>query len=109
MMRLGFSVPPRGALLPELPAIVRAAEDAGYESVWTAESTALDGFTPLAVAALASERLRLVTGIVPVYTRGPVLLAQTAAALAELSGGRFVLGLGASSDVIVEQWNGIRF
>ena len=47
------------------------------------------------------------TGIVNVFTRGPALLAQTAAALADVSGGRFVLGLGASSNVIVERWNGI--
>jgi alkanesulfonate monooxygenase SsuD/methylene tetrahydromethanopterin reductase-like flavin-dependent oxidoreductase (luciferase family) len=53
--------------------------------------------------------LRLATGIVNVYTRGPALLAQTAAALANVSNGRFVLGLGASSNVIVEQWNGIPF
>jgi len=56
-----------------------------------------------------SERLRLVSGIVNVFTRGPALLAQSAAAMADLSEGRFVLGLGASSNVIVEQWNGIAF
>ncbi len=95
--------------LHELGPLVRRIEEAGYESVWSAESTDFDGFTPLAVAAEHSERLRLVTGIVNVYTRGPALLAQTAAALADLSSGRFVLGLGASSNVIVEQWNGIPF
>ena len=95
--------------LHELGPLVRRIEEAGYESVWSAESTDFDGFTPLAVAAEHSERLRLVTGIVNVYTRGPALLAQTAAALADLSNGRFVLGLGASSNVIVERWNGIPF
>jgi probable F420-dependent oxidoreductase len=95
--------------LHELGPLVRRIEEAGYESVWSAESTDFDGFTPLVVAAEHSERLRLVTGIVNAYTRGPALLAQTAAALAELSNGRFVLGLGASSNVIVEQWNGIPF
>jgi probable F420-dependent oxidoreductase len=88
---------------------VRRIEDAGYDSVWSAEATEVDGFTPLAVAAEHSERLRLVSGIVNVFTRGPALLAQSAAALADLSKGRFVLGLGASSNVIVEQWNGIPF
>jgi probable F420-dependent oxidoreductase len=95
--------------LHELGPLVRRIEDAGYDGVWSAESTAFDGFTPLVVAAEHSERLRLVTGIVNVYTRGPALLAQTAAALADVSNGRFVLGLGASSNVIVEQWNGIPF
>jgi probable F420-dependent oxidoreductase len=93
----------------ELGPLVRRIEDAGYESVWSAESTEFDGFTPLVVAAEHSEGLRLVTGIVNVFTRGPALLAQTAAALADVSNGRFVLGLGASSNVIVEQWNGIPF
>lgn len=108
-MRLALTVPFSGVPLTELPALVRRAEDAGYESVWSQEATELDGFTPLTIAALNTERMRLVTGIVSVYTRGPALLAQSATALAELSGGRFVLGLGASSNVIVEQWNGIPF
>src|SRR6266571_1757568 len=95
--------------LRELGPLVRRIEDAGYDSVWSAESTDFDGFTPLVVAAEHSDRLRLVTGIVNVYTRGPALLAQSAAAVANVSNGRFVLGLGASSTVIVEQWNGIAF
>lgn len=108
-MHLALTVPFSGIPLTELPAFVRRAEDAGYESVWSQEATELDGFTPLTIAALNTERMRLVTGIVSVYTRGPTLLAQSATALSELSGGRFVLGLGASSNVIVEQWNGIPF
>jgi probable F420-dependent oxidoreductase len=95
--------------LRELGPLVRRIEEAGYDSVWSAEATELDGITPLVVAAEHSERLRLVTGIINVYTRGPALLAQTAAALADVSNGRFVLGLGASSNVIVEQWNGVPF
>lgn len=108
-MRLGLTIPLPGVSLTDLPPLVRRAEAAGYESLWSAESTELDGFTPLAVAALHTERARLVTGIVSVYTRGRATLAQSAAALAELSGGRFTLGLGASSNVIVEQWNAIPF
>jgi probable F420-dependent oxidoreductase len=95
--------------LHELGPLVRRIEDAGYDSVWSAESIEYDGFTPLVVAAENSERLRLVTGIVNAFTRGPALLAQTSAALADVSNGRFVLGLGASSNVIVERWNGIPF
>ena len=55
------------------------------------------------------QRARLGTGIVGVFQRGPALLAQEAAALADASGGRFVLGIGSSSDRIVEGWNGIPF
>jgi probable F420-dependent oxidoreductase len=108
-MRIGLTVPFSGLSLRELGPLCRRAEELGYESLWSAEATELDGFTPLAVAAQHTERVRLLTGIVSVYTRGRVQLAQTAAALQDLSGGRFSLGLGASSNVIVEQWNGIPF
>jgi probable F420-dependent oxidoreductase len=104
-----MTIPFTGVPLRELGPLVRRVEDAGYDSVWSAEATDFDGITPLVVAAEHSDRLRLVTGVVNVFTRGPALLAQTAAALADLSGGRFVLGLGASSNVIVERWNGIPF
>jgi probable F420-dependent oxidoreductase len=108
-MRIGLTIPFQGVPLNELPELVRRAEAAGYDSVWTEESVNFDGITPLVVAAQNSERLRLATGIINVFTRGPALLAQTAAALAEVSSGRFVLGLGTSSNVIVENWNGIPF
>ena len=104
-----MTIPFTGVPLHELGPLVRRIDGAGYDSVWSAESTEFDGFTPLVVAAEHSTRLRLATGIVNVYTRGPALLAQTAAAVANVSDGRFVLGLGASSNVIVEQWNGIPF
>ena len=104
-----MTIPFTGVPLHELGPLIRRIEDAGYDDVWSAEATEFDGFTPLAMAAMNSERLRLVSGIVNVFTRGPTLLAQSAAAMADLSQGRFVLGLGASSNVIVEQWNGIAF
>jgi probable F420-dependent oxidoreductase len=104
-----MTIPFTGVPLHDLGPLVRRLDERGYDSVWSAESTDFDGFTPLVVAAEHSTRLRLATGIVNVYTRGPALLAQTAAALANVSDGRFVLGLGASSNVIVEQWNGIPF
>jgi probable F420-dependent oxidoreductase len=104
-----MTIPFEGVPLHELGALARRVEDAGYDGLWSAESTHYDGFTPLVIAAEHTERVRLVTGIVNVFTRGPALLAQTAAALADASGGRFVLGLGASSNVIVERWNGIPF
>ena len=104
-----MTIPFTGVPLHELGPLVRRIEDGGYDDVWSAEATEFDGFTPLAIAAVHSKRLRLVSGIVNVFTRGPALLAQSAAAMADLSEGRFVLGLGASSNVIVEQWNGIAF
>jgi probable F420-dependent oxidoreductase len=108
-MQMGLTIPFGGVRLRDLGPLARAAEEEGYDSLWSAEATELDGVTPLVVAAEHTERVRLATGIISVYTRGPTILAQTAAALADASRGRFVLGLGASSNVIVEQWNGIPF
>lgn len=88
---------------------VRRAEAAGYTDIWSGETQGPDGFTPLALAAAWTEEVRLGTGVVGVFTRGRALLAQQAAALADASGGRFALGIGASSDRIVEGWNGIPF
>jgi probable F420-dependent oxidoreductase len=109
-VRWGLTLPFAGVPLHEHEPLLRHAEDAGYDDMWSGETAnGYDGFTPLAVAATATERMRLVTGIVNPFTRGPGLLAQSAAALQDLSGGRFVLGLGASSDVIVQRFNDIPF
>ena len=104
-----MTIPFEGVPLHDLGPLAERAEALGYDGLWSAESTHHDGFTPLVSAAEHTERVRLVTGIVNVFTRGPALLAQTAAALSDVSNGRFVLGLGASSNVIVERWNGIPF
>ena len=109
MSRWGLTVP-----LPNLPLrrhrdLVKTAEAAGYTDVWSGETQGPDGFTPLALAAAWTEQVRLGTGVVGVFTRGPALLAQQAAALADASDGRFVLGIGASSDRIVEGWNKMPF
>ena len=88
---------------------MKRAEAAGYTDLWSGETNGPDGFTPLALSAAWTERARLGTGIVGVFQRGPALLAQEAAALADASSGRFVLGIGSSSDRIVEGWNGIPF
>jgi probable F420-dependent oxidoreductase len=108
-MAWGMTVPLDGLPLAGHPELYRELADAGYTDLWSAESNAADGFTPLALAAAAEPRLRLGTAIVSSFTRGPALLAQSAAALAAAAPGRFVLGIGASSDVIVQRWNGIAF
>jgi probable F420-dependent oxidoreductase len=108
--RWGLTLPFPGVTLPDHEALVRRAEAAGYDDLWSGEATGpVDGFTPLVLAAAWTERMRLGTGVVNPYTRGITVLAQHAAALQDASGGRFVLGLGSSSDVIVERWNGIPF
>ncbi|HWT22570.1 MAG TPA: LLM class F420-dependent oxidoreductase [Solirubrobacteraceae bacterium] len=107
--RWGLTIPLPGIPLRDHEGLVRRAEAAGFDDFWSAETNGFDGFTPVALAAAWTERARLGTGIVGVFTRGRAILAQHAAALAEASGGRFVLGIGSSSDVIVERWNGIPF
>jgi probable F420-dependent oxidoreductase len=105
----GLTIPLTGVPLTEHAALVRALPDLGYTDVWSAETNGTDAFTPLALAAAWEPTLRLGTAIVPVFTRGPALIAMSAAALAAAAPGRFVLGLGASSPVIVGNWNGIAF
>jgi len=107
--RWGLSLPLPGVPLRDHEALVRRAEEAGYTDLWSGETNGPDGFTPLALAAGWTERARLGTGVVGVFTRGPALLAQQAAALADAAEGRFALGIGASSDRIVAGWNGIAF
>lgn len=108
-LRWGLTLPFPGVTLAGCEPLVRQAESAGYDDLWSGDTTGPDGFTPLALAAAWTERPRLGTGIVSAFTRTPVVLAQHAAALADASQGRFVLGLGASSNVIVERWNEIAF
>jgi probable F420-dependent oxidoreductase len=88
---------------------VRELADLGYTDVWSSEGPGYDAFTPLALASQWAPGLRLGTAICSVYTRGPALLASCAASLAAAAPGRLVLGIGASSDVIVQGWNGIPF
>jgi probable F420-dependent oxidoreductase len=107
--RWGLTLPLPGIRLSENAEHVKVAEAAGYTDLWSGETNGPDGFTPLALAAAWTEKPRLGTGIVGVIQRGRALLAQEAAALADASGGRFVLGIGASSDRIVEAWNAMPF
>jgi probable F420-dependent oxidoreductase len=88
---------------------IRELADLGYTDVWSSEANGADGFTPLALASVWAPSLRLGNAIIPAYTRGPACLAQSVATLADAAPGRFVLGIGTSSNVIVEGWNGIPF
>ncbi|MBA3865888.1 MAG: LLM class F420-dependent oxidoreductase [Solirubrobacterales bacterium] len=107
--RWGLTLPLSGVPLADHEEFVKRAEAVGYTDFWSGETNGPDGFTPLTLSAAWTERARLGTGIVGVFQRGPALLAQEAAALADASRGRFVLGIGSSSDRIVEGWNGIPF
>jgi probable F420-dependent oxidoreductase len=107
--RYGITIPFDGVTLLEHRSWYRELLDLGYTDIWSAEVDGTDGFTPLTLAAAWEPELQLGVAIIPAYTRGPALLAQSVAALAEAAPGHFSFGLGASSDVIVERWNGIDY
>jgi probable F420-dependent oxidoreductase len=107
--RHGITVPFEGISLAEHRSWYEELETLGYTDIWSAEAGGTDAFTPLALAAAWAPSLRLGTAIVPVFTRGAATLAQTVAAMCQAAPGRFALGIGTSSDVIVEQWNGMAF
>jgi F420-dependent oxidoreductase-like protein len=90
-------------------AFVQAADRLGYDTVWIAEAYGWDAFTVLTEIACNTERIKLGTGIVNVFSRSPALIAQSAASLDNISGGRFVLGLGTSGHQVVEGWHGVKF
>ncbi|MCC7364910.1 MAG: LLM class F420-dependent oxidoreductase [Dehalococcoidia bacterium] len=94
--------------LTETGRIAREMQDLGYTDAWSYEVDGIDAFLPLAVVAQATD-MRVGTAIVNVYTRGPATLAESAAGMAELAPGRFILGIGSGSQPIVEKWNGGKF
>lgn len=81
----------------------------GYTDVWSAEAAGSDAFVPLALSATWAPEIRVGSAIAPVFTRGPGLLAMSAATMAETAPGRFVLGIGTSAPAIVESWNATEF
>jgi alkanesulfonate monooxygenase SsuD/methylene tetrahydromethanopterin reductase-like flavin-dependent oxidoreductase (luciferase family) len=83
---------------------VRKADELGFDSVYVTQIAGRDALTLLAAYASASQRVRLGTGVSPIFARTPVAMAQAAATIDELSGGRMVLGLGVSHQVTVENW-----
>jgi probable F420-dependent oxidoreductase len=107
--RYGITFPFDGISLLEQRPIIESLPDLGYTDLWSAESNGYDGFTPLALASVWAPSLRLGVAIIPAYTRGPATLAMSAATMAAAAPGRFVLGIGTSSNVIVERWNDIPF
>jgi probable F420-dependent oxidoreductase len=107
-VRPGMTVPLPGPLHSHKDKLSELA-DMGYTDIWSAEADGADAFTPLSLAAAWEPRLRLGTAIVPAYTRSPALFAQSVASMADAAPGRFAIGIGSSSNVIVERWNGIPF
>jgi F420-dependent oxidoreductase-like protein len=89
--------------------IARTAEDLGYDSIWTAEAYGSDAATVLAWLAAGTSRIKLGSGIFQIPARSAAMTAMTAATIDQLSGGRFLLGLGSSGPQVSEGWHGVRF
>ena len=107
--RWGITLPLHGLSLSEQREVVTALPILGYTDAWSTELAGIDAFSPLVLASQWAPELRLGTAIAGIYTRAPVALAVSAGTLGILAPGRFVLGIGTSSQVAVEQWNGIPF
>ncbi|QLL07388.1 LLM class F420-dependent oxidoreductase [Mycobacterium vicinigordonae] len=104
-MQLGTTVSYAGNVRETIER-VRTFEKAGLDVAWVAEAYGYDAVTMMGYLAARTERVQIGSGILPLYSRSPALLAQTAAGLDHLSDGRALLGLGASGPQVVEGWHG---
>jgi len=110
MTRHGLAIPFSNPMpLPDQLKLAQEAEARGYDTVWINEINGPDSVTTMALLATHTERVSIVSGIIPIQTRTPVLLGMTAASLESLAPGRIGLGLGVSSRIIIGQWHGIPF
>jgi probable F420-dependent oxidoreductase len=108
--RVAISLPLPFLTSRDCVALAQKAEDEwGYDAIWLAETAGPDAFALAGALAQATRRSTLGTAVVPVYSRTPAVLAMAASTLAQLSEGRFILGIGSSSHTIVEEWNGVAF
>jgi 5,10-methylenetetrahydromethanopterin reductase len=107
--KLGLHLSIVSSLFGSIGKLAQEAEESGYGSIWVAEVTGPNAFVSLAPCAMATKRVDLGTGVVPIQIRTPGVLAMEALALNELSGGRAIAGLGVSSPVIVERWHGASY
>lgn len=107
-MKLSMSLSYAGGFHEAVDQVVQF-EKAGVDMVWVAEAYGNDAVTLMGYLAAKTERVEICSGILPIYSRTPTLLAMTAAGLDEISGGRAVLGLGASGPQVIEGFHGVRY
>ena len=93
----------------DIQGLARFAEGLGYQEVWMTEGAGRDSLSQLASIATATSRIVVGTGILPIYSRTPLVTAMSAAGLASVSGGRFILGLGVGNRPATETGHGVRF
>jgi F420-dependent oxidoreductase-like protein len=107
-MKLGMQIDYAGGF-KESAAMVSAYEKAGLDIAWVAEAYGFDGPSFMGYLAATTETITIASGILPIYTRTPTLLAMTAAGMDALTDGRFILGLGASGPQVIEGFHGVRY
>ena len=95
--------------ITELLKLAKEADDLGYTGCFVGESWGMDAFTTLSAIASYTKNIRVATGIVPIFSRTPSLLAQSIASLDIISHGRAILGLGTSGRRVVEDWHGMKY
>jgi len=95
--------------LAEFPTLAREAESRGYRTAWVGEASGTEAIVLSTLVATHTTSLQIANGVIPVQTRTPIVYGQAAATLAHLAPGRFALGLGLSSEIIVGQWHGLPF
>src|SRR5437899_1369782 len=108
-MRFGLNVGYSGARVAIDMSLIKEADRLGFHSVWSAEAYGSDAITPLAWIAGQTERIHIASGIMQIPARTPAMTATTALTIDQLSGGRFLLGLGVSGPQVVEGWHGVAF
>ena len=95
--------------IAEFPAIAREAETRGYRTAWVGEASGAEAIVLSTLIATHTTTLGIANGVIPVQTRTPIVYGQAAATLGHLAPGRFALGLGLSSEIIIGQWHGLPF
>ncbi len=108
-MRLGINVGYSGSRVSLPMELIREADRLGFHSAWTAEAYGSDAVTPAAWIAAQTRELKVGTGIMQMPARTPAMTAMTASTLDQLSGGRFLLGLGPSGPQVIEGWHGVPY
>ena len=108
-LRLGLVTGYSGATIQIPIELIQEAERLGFDSVWSAEAYGSDAVTPLGYIAALTSKIRLGTGIMQMPARSPAMTAMTAMTLDQISGGRFILGLGPSGPQVVEGWHGVAY
>jgi probable F420-dependent oxidoreductase len=108
-MPIDIALSPLTMPIAEFPAIAREAEARGYRTAWVGEASGAEAIVLSTLVATHTSTIGIANGVIPVQTRTPVVYGQAAATLGHLAPGRFGLGLGLSSEIIVGQWHGLPF